>query len=135
MIPQVILASAPDGEIALVSPWIRDVPLDLPPPLGKVGTLSELLDYAQCERRLRIIVYCRERDQYVSRILSRLSGWVELLLRPNLHAKAIVTQKFILSGSANLLWTSLYRNDETLRLDCNQRMSVRQALRHDLNLG
>ena len=134
--PQLILSCTHGGEIALVSPWIHDVPLDLPPPLGNAGgTLSELLDYAQRERRLRVIIYCRERDQYIRRILIKLSDQVELLLRPNLHAKAIVTSRFILSGSANLLWTSLYRNDETLRLDCNQRTSVRQALRQDLNIS
>jgi len=52
-----------------------------------------------------------------------------------MHTKAVVTPKLILSGSANLLYNSLYRNEENLRLDLNSRNNVRQALYRDLNLG
>ncbi len=137
VLPQLVLACPAGSEIAIVSPWIRDVPLDLPAPLRQVSPhLSHLLKHAQTELNLRITFYCREEDQYIRGIRSRLSKQYNttLLLRPHLHAKAVVTPGFILTGSGNLLWTSIYRNEETLRLDCNERRNVRLALRHDLGV-
>jgi len=126
----------PEQEVALVSPWVRDVPLDLPAPVRKRGNvLSDLLAYVQTERRQRLLLYCRACDANIQRILDKLPHPVEVHERPHMHTKAVVTPKLILSGSANLLYNSLYRNEENLRLDLNSRNNVRQALYRDLNLG
>ena len=137
VLPQIVLAAPPHSQIALVSPWIRDVPLDLPLPLrNRSSHLSTLLRHAQEHSGLRVLLVCREKDQYVQGILRRLaaSPQVDLILRPTLHAKAIITPQFILSGSGNLLWTSLYRNEETLRLDHNEWPDIRQAMRQSLGV-
>lgn len=57
-----------------------------------------------------------------------------LLEVPHLHAKAVVTDAFVLRMSANLLTTSLSRNVETCALTTNPYGSAAQWVERELGV-
>jgi hypothetical protein len=63
-----------------------------------------------------------------------LIGRKEILEVPYLHAKCVATEAFVLETSANLLWTSMFRNVESCRVVKNDYGNTRQLLRARLNL-
>lgn len=122
LIPQILLTA--QGEAAIVSPWIENVPLKLPPGFG--STLGDLL--AKLEERLSFTLVLREQDNRARTVLQQLQK-VRVETRSTLHTKAIVTEHLLLITTANLLPTSLYRNEEAAQLSGNPYSSVAEALR------
>jgi phosphatidylserine/phosphatidylglycerophosphate/cardiolipin synthase-like enzyme len=122
LIPQILLTA--QREAAIVSPWIENVPLKLPPGFG--STLSDLL--ANLEKRLSITLVLREQDNRARTVLQQLQN-IRVQTRSTLHTKAIVTERLLLITTANLLPTSLYRNEEAAQLSGNPYPSIAEALK------
>lgn len=146
LIPQLLLLARPGSEIVLVSPWVENVSLHPPPfrlsdrerhsmPAIRLGEL--LLRLARdCGMRITFVV--RERD-------ARLEAALRPLLRntpdhlvvrevPHLHAKLIATERYMLETSANMLWTSLFRNVEWCRIANNSHGNPRSLLQAKLGV-
>lgn len=136
LLPQLILSARPGTEVALVSAWISDIPLDLPNPLRNSGAfLSTLIRFGQDTLGLRFIVYCRENDLHLKKIQNKLSKPLDVRLRPNVHAKVYITKSLILSGSSNILYKSAYVNEENLQLNVNTWQNVARAVKETTGLS
>lgn len=130
LIPTFFLTAPPDGQIAVVSPWVENVnvqvhlwdgrcPLD-----GGVSLLS-VLQWLHVEKNLRFAFFIRA-DQLLPTINQRLtpiytatSAFADFKPIADLHAKILVTDALILETSANLLTRSLYRNVEVVNVRSN----------------
>lgn len=87
---------------------------------------------------MRVTFVVRERD-------ARLEAAIRPLLRnapdhldirevPHLHAKLVATERYALETSANLLWTSLFRNVEWCRIANNPHGHPRDLLQAKLGI-
>lgn len=143
LIPQLLLMAAPGREIMLVSPWIGDV--TLVPPVFRHGPhmytgasirLGELLLRLAQDFNMQVTLVLRELDYRFAPVVDNWPTMDRLTLRmvPNLHAKAVVTDSFVLLGSANLLQTSLSRNVEVCELKKNPYRTPRRWLSSELGL-
>lgn len=146
LIPQLLLLARPGSEIALVSPWVENVSLHPPPfrlnygdrySLPEIRLGNFLLRLAR-DSGMRVTFVVREHD-------ARLEAAIRPLLRnapdslvirevPHLHAKLIVTEHYVLETSANLLWTSLFRNVEWCRIANNPHGHSRGLLQAKLGI-
>lgn len=135
---------APPGhEVIMVSPWIGDV--TLVPPMFKHShetyerstiQLGELLAFMAQDYHIQITLVLRELDNRFAHVVTNwhASPRIKIHIEPNLHAKAIVTNSFVLLGSANLLQTSLFRNVELCELKSNTYRSARRWLSAELGI-
>jgi hypothetical protein len=139
LIPTLLLTSPPGRRAVLVSPWAEDVLLRVYRWEGvRAGRLegevplSRALRWLAEERGMRFLLILRERDAR-SEALARAAGEI-LTLRevPDLHAKAIITDRLVLRTSANLLARSLTQNVELLHLASNPRGDALAFLREEL---
>jgi hypothetical protein len=140
LIPQVMLTAPPASELVLISPWIEDVEIS-PPIVGSSKRwissqslrLSVFLAYLIENLDLTIYLVLRppdERAYTLIRRVKRLSPNYDLRLIEDkyLHAKGIVTSSLVLQMSANLIFTSLYRNTENCTLSQNPYASVQRYM-------
>lgn len=145
LIPQLLLMARPLSEIILVSPWIDNVKLYPPIFAGRLDTydapeirLNEFLLRLARDYDIRITLIIRERDYRSARVVNPLQRLQpeNLLIREIafLHAKAVVTEAFILETSANILMTSLFRNVELCTLVANLHKNPRQWLKDRLGI-
>lgn len=145
LIPQLLLLARQGSEVFLISPWVDDIALN--PPLLARGEnysarseihLSELLLELARDYKIHVTFIVRERDYRFERatgILARtLPKQLTVHLVPYLHAKAVVTESFVLETSANLISTSLYRNVETCSVLANPYSSPREWVKVKLGL-
>jgi phosphatidylserine/phosphatidylglycerophosphate/cardiolipin synthase-like enzyme len=145
LIPNILLCSPKGTEVIIVSPWIQQV--DLKPPILKTKDycdtreqmpLSEFLLFLITERNLSLIFVVRENDYRIRNvtrnILQKHPGKLQIIESKYLHAKAIVTPKFVLQTSANLIPTSLYRNTETCSIFLNKYGSASRYVEYELKL-
>lgn len=145
LIPNILL-SAPRGSTAIIiSPWIQQV--DLKPPILRTATgcntrenmpISEFLLFLARERDLNLVLIVRENDYRVQNVTKaarrKATEKFKIIESEFLHAKAIVTSKFILQTSANLIPTSLYRNTETCAILANRYGSAVRYVEYELKL-
>lgn len=145
VVPQVLFLARPGSEVVLVSPWIDSVRLRPPlyplPPgrdLSKYR-LAELLRDLAVQNDLRITLVVRERDVGFGRATNYLAkskpSHFTVYEDPTLHAKAIVTESFVVHGSANLLERSIHYNAELCSLDANTYPSARHWVRAHMGLS
>lgn len=146
LIPQLLLLARPKSEIILVSPWIEDVRL-YPPYFGQNHSyytqptiyLSQLLLRLAKDYEMMITLVIREQDyrseKVIRPLLNNQPDYLIVKEVPYLHAKLVITESFILQTSANLLWTSLYRNIESCTLKPNLFPNARQCLKLELGLS
>lgn len=145
VVPQVLLMARPGSEVVLVSPWIDSVRLR-PPLYDLPGNrdfskyrLAELLRDLAVEADIRVTLVVRERDKGFSRATNYLAASKPSHLTvyddSTLHAKAIVTESFVVHGSANLLERSIHYNAELCSLDSNPHPSARQWVRSHMGLS
>lgn len=101
-------------------------------------SLSEFLLFLATERDLSLVLIVRENDYRVQNviraILENSPSKLKVVESEYLHAKAIVTPKFVLQTSANLIPTSLYRNTETCALLVNRYESALRYIEYELKL-
>lgn len=145
LIPQLLLLARPGSEVILVSPWVEDVTL-WSPLFGQEGSrytcseirLSALLMRLARDYDIHITLIVRERDTRLECVIGPLATAKPNRLTvqevPNLHAKAVVTETFVLETSANILETSLFRNVESCTLLVNPYRNPRQWLKAKLGL-
>lgn len=145
LIPNILISAPKGSDIAVVSPWIREVEL-FTPIVGTRGRwnrqepmlLSEFLSYLIRKRELRLIIVTREEDRdirYVTRSISlNQTDRLKIIESPFLHAKAIITRSLVLLMSANLIPTSLYRNVEICSLLPNEHISAIRYLEYELHV-
>lgn len=146
LIPQLLLLARPKSEIILVSPWIEDVTL-YPSCFGQGQSyydqpkiyLSQLLLRLARDYGMLITLVIREQDYRSAKVIRPLVNDQpdHLIVKevPYLHAKLVITESFILQTSANLLWTSLYRNIESCTLKPNLFHNSRLCLKTELGLS
>lgn len=144
-IPELLLLARPGSGLILVSPWLQNVLLQ-PPSFGSGAThwegstlrLGEFLVRMSREYHHPVTVLVRSIDQRTAGMLNDFAlssvPAPRLLEVPHLHAKAIVTDAFALSMSANLLTTSLSRNVETCVLTTNPYGSASQWVERELGI-
>lgn len=138
--PQVLLSCSPGAQVAIVSPWINDLPLQFPNPLREKRFrpyLSTLLDYLHQERGIQFTIYYREDEQGdFQKLLNRMSqpAQVQMVSRETTHSKGVATPDLILSGSPNLLWRSFNLNEENVTITPNNFASVREAVTYAFNI-
>lgn len=145
LIPQLLLLARPGSEVILVSPWVEDVTL-WPPLFGQGKSrytcseirLSELLLRLARDYDIRVALIVRERDIRLEGAIGPLAAIKpnHLIVRevPYLHAKALVTEAFVLETSANILETSLFRNVESCTIVANLYGNSREWLKANLGL-
>lgn len=145
IIPQLLLLARPGSEIILVSPWIENVTL-YPPIFGQGEhrytqseiRLSQLLLRLARDYDIRVTLILREQDYRSEQVIRPLTmnQANRLIVKevPYLHAKVLITESFMLKTSANMLWTSLYRNIESCTLTPNPYNNPRQCLKVELGL-
>lgn len=145
VIPYILLCAPKGSNAIIVSPWIQQVDLK-PPLLGTNGNwdtrekmpLSEFLLFLVTERNLNLVVVVRENDYRVQNvtkaILRKNPNKLKVVESEYLHAKAIVTSRFVLQTSANLIPTSLYRNTETCVLLVNKYGNASRYVEYELKL-
>ena len=145
LFPQILLLARPGSEVIIVSPWIENVPLDLPvfrkrdghftPP---IMPLADFMQFLTAEFGLRITVYVREPENFkaiADQSKKRIKGQhLKVIYTEYNHAKVFVTEDFCLTGSTNLIWTSIYRNSEVCTLDVNRYGDASQWIRRHLNI-
>jgi len=131
----------PGSEIVIVSPWISNVTLC--PPIfddNQKSTirLDEMIARLALTHKIHFTILYRDRDYRLNSAIKTISDRAanSLTLRKitHLHAKMIVTEAFALEMSANLLWTSLYRNVESCTLLVNKYRNARQYVEAKLSL-
>jgi hypothetical protein len=145
LIPNILISAPRRSTAVIVSPWIQQV--DLKPPIlkteGKWDTrekmpLSEFLLFLAAERDLNLILIVRENDYRVLNVTKviREKAYENLRVIESkfLHAKAVVTSKFVLQTSANLIPTSLYRNTETCTIFVNKYGNASRYVEYELKL-
>ncbi len=145
LIPQLLLLARPGSEVILTSPWVEDVMLY--PPLFGQGErryihseirLSRLLLRLVMDYEIRVTFIVREKDHRLEQVIRPLSknkpSHLTVQEVTYLHAKALLTEAFVLETSANLLWTSLFRNIESCTLTANPYNSPRQWVKVKLGL-
>lgn len=142
LIPQLMLMARPGSEIVVVSPWIDNVALQ-PPIFDGIRVFTIYLDEMMAKLALvygiRFTLLFRDQDHRLNSAIEAISAQASRLLTlrevPNLHAKMIVIDTFALEMSANLIWTSLYRNVESCTLVVNPDHSARKYVERKLSLA
>ena len=141
IIPNLLLSAKKSTNVAIISPWIQDVMLQVPIIFGihhrykRKMYLGQFLRYLIDNRQLEIFLIVRDNDkrvQYVTRRVQRKSLHIHTV--EYLHAKAIVTESNALLTSANLIPTSLYRNIENCSLQINQYQSTAKYLKYEYGI-
>ena len=145
LIPELILLAGRGAEISFVSPWVDNVVL-LPP---RFGTGEEAYTNSNIQLRefllritrdfdMRVVLLIRDRDRRLRSALGNIQNTSpdKILIKdyPYIHAKMIVTPRFVLETSANILQTSLFRNIESCTLIRNSFGSTRRYLRNKLGI-
>lgn len=145
VVPQVLLLARPGSEVVLVSPWIDSVRLR--PPFYALPQnrdfsnyrLAELLRDLAVQADIHVTLVVRDRDQRFARATNYLAkakpSHFKVYEDPTLHAKAIVTERFVVHGSSNLLERSIHYNAELCSLDVNPYPSARQWVRSHMGLS
>lgn len=145
VIPQLLLLARPGSEVILVSPWMEDIIL-YPPLFGQGKNrytdseirLSRLLLRLAIDYEIRVTLIVREQDRRSEMVISPLArnkpSHLNVQEVPYLHAKILLTEAFVLETSANLLWTSLFRNLESCTVATNPYNNPRRWLKVKLGL-
>ncbi len=101
--------------------------------------LAELLRDLAVQADIRVTLIVRERDQGFARATNYLvaskPSHFTVYDDTTLHAKAIVTESFVVHGSSNLLERSIHYNAELCSLDLNPYPSARQWVRSHMGLS
>lgn len=138
--PQVLLSCPPGKQIAIVSPWVNDLPMVFPNPLrGEQYPpyLSTLLDYLIVERSIKITVYYRDdekNDLENIRNSMKNQSKIKMVRRMTTHSKGVATPELILHGSPNILWRSFNVNEENVAIERNAYSSVQRAVENAFNI-
>lgn len=144
-IPELFLLAEPGTNLIVISPWLQNV-LFQPPSFGSgIGrwqgselTLGAFLVHMAHDYQHPITLIVRAVDNRVTEVVSDFttSGTPppRILETPYLHAKAIVTDAFVVQMSANLLTTSLARNVETCALTTNSYGSATKWVERELGI-
>lgn len=100
--------------------------------------LSQLLLCLARDYDIRVTLIVREQDVRSDRVINPLAtskpSHLTVQEIPLLHAKVLLTEAFVLETSANLLWTSLFRNVESCTLATNPYNNPRQWVKVKLGL-
>ncbi len=138
LIPSLLLTAPPNSSVVLVSPWAEDVPLQVYTWVGRGGRLegeqplSAVCCWLAAERGIRFMLVVRDLDERARGLAGAARNCMEVRTLPDLHAKLIVTDRWVLRTSANLLARSLERNIEALDLAPNPRGDALMFLREEL---
>ena len=121
--------------VALVSPWISDINVRLPVN-NEFDDRQILLSEAirKLEGETEVLVLIRKGQEHNNYIKSRLASTVEVHSVEDLHAKCVVCQNHVYTGSANITRGGLYVNREICQINENPYESVEAYLESELDL-
>lgn len=131
---------SPSRRIWLVSPWISDIPV-LDNSTGSLAAvapsapsrhlrLSEVLSRL-AESGSQVTVITRQGEPHNAHFLTALgtlTNQVAMHEHPQLHAKVLASERFVLSGSMNFTNYGLGRNVERVTLDIDPETIRRETL-------
>jgi len=130
---------SPSRRVWLVSPWISDIPVidnsagsltvAAPGAPARHLRLSEVLSRL-AELGSQVAVVTRKGERHNAQFLTALttlSNQVVTLEHPELHAKMLVTDRFVLSGSMNFTRWGIGRNLERVTLDTDREAIGRES--------
>jgi phosphatidylserine/phosphatidylglycerophosphate/cardiolipin synthase-like enzyme len=146
--PQIFLMAPPKSEIIIVSPWVAELTLYPPriisPSLEYKDNqmlLSEFLCLLAVKFDYHLLMVVRppeNGDQRLQRVVKPLKNAMpknlKIIKDDTVHAKAFVTEKFVITGSSNALPRSLHYNKEYTNLSVNTSGSSRRWVRDELNI-
>jgi hypothetical protein len=146
VLPQVLLMARPSSEVVIVSPWMDNVLVHPPRRAGghpaytaETTRIGELLRDMAVRSDVRVLLIVRDEDERLARATRLLSAAkpsnLQVISVPKLHAKAVVTEAFVLGMSANVLHFSVHENIETCSLHSNPFGTARQWVRQQLNIS
>ncbi|MEM3366587.1 MAG: hypothetical protein QXM93_09240 [Candidatus Methanomethyliaceae archaeon] len=126
VLPTLLVLAPKDSSCIILSPWVENLVLNVGVLQGKFGmlcgevTFIDLLYWLYNEHRKSFWIYVREADGTDKRLYpfveANKKGILHLRQIPNLHAKLVITNLWILETSANLLWRSYNVNVENVNL-------------------
>lgn len=146
LIPEVLLTAGFGSEVVIVSPWIWNVELS-PPRFGEAAKLythskirlRELLSRMTSDLNYRITIVVRPGDESTKAALTPLIrapiNPVQVFEFNHIHAKMIVTQKYAIEMTANLITTSLHRNIESCSIVKNRFHDAREYVSDKLGIN
>lgn len=122
ILPTLFVTAPQNSSCIILSPWVENILLNVGELKGNSGKMGgqvpiiELLQWLNAEHRKSFTIYVREinlRDERLMPFLAVVQeGFLQLREIPNLHAKLVITDDWILQTSANLLWRSYNINVE-----------------------
>ena len=124
LIPAIYLLASRDSTVYIVSPWINvNLELNLPKDCFKDKMaerrikLIDLIKIVRQDKNVNTIFYVKnvtENEQSI-KILKENKFTVHII--ENLHAKAIISDKLVYRGSANITESGIYKNIEGCTLE------------------
>jgi len=122
-----------EDDIILISPWLSDLEIKLP--YNKrfntsTINLSKLINKSK-EKIASIIVSPDEHNNY---LLGRITDEIKIKKIRDLHAKAIVSNKLVYIGSANITRSGTSKNTELCQLATNEFLSSRKFVEKRLRI-
>jgi len=124
LIPTIYLLASSDSIVYIISPWINvNLELNLPKDYfrnkfsGRRIKLIDLIKIIRKDKNIDTVFYIKseaENEQSI-KILKENGFTVHII--ENLHDKAIISDKLIYRGSANITESGIYKNIEGCRLE------------------
>ena len=124
LIPIIYLLASKNSVVYIISPWINiNLELNLPLdcfrdelPSRKIK-LIDLIKIFREKKNIDTIFYIRNVPENEPSIKILKESGFKIHFIDNLHAKAIISDKLIYRGSANLTESGIYKNIEECRLE------------------
>lgn len=135
IIPNIYLLSDPGSAVYVISPWIDvDVKFSITwCSNSRVFSLLELAARFDKRNVKTVFVFSKDEDNNVINVKSKemiSKHNFDFYFVRNLHAKAVVGQRLMYIGSANITYSGMNRNTEAVKIEkvCNQKDSLRQLI-------
>lgn len=121
------------NKIVIISPWLSDIKLRFPVN-NKLDDSNLLFSEAVKKLSSKEIYVIVNNDTHNEYILNRLKGYASIIQLESLHAKAVVCDKFVYVGSANVTQSGFFTNIEICEILENDYNSVNKYIFEELNI-
>lgn len=140
ILPTLFITAPKNSSCIIISPWVENILLNVGEFEGKSGKMGgqvpiiALLQWLNAEHRKSFTIYVKEinlRDERLMPFLAAVQeGFLKLREIPNLHAKLVITDGWILETSANLLRRSYNVNVENAIIRHNPLEEAQKYFNH-----
>lgn len=120
-------------QIIIISPWISDIDIEFPEssraPSDSLGLIQAINTFSGVDCTVFM-----NTDSYNDYIVNRLSDNIETRMIEDLHAKAVVTEDLVYTGSANITWGGVSRNIELAQIIENTYENSERFVEEELSI-